>query len=180
MLTHPDLAGNLAVPVLLVALAYVVVSDLLYRRIPNWLGVLLLSTWLAHTAAKFWLAGLPGLPAGTLTGLVTALLVLLMGYVLFAMRWVGAGDIKLLSVLSLWFASAAPAFLIVTSLAGGVLVLLMPLVRIAENACAHMIHGINLLLPWLRIPAPVSLGSAPVNGLPYGLAISAGALYVLY
>ena len=176
----------LALYVLIPALCWVIASDLLYRRIHNLLVVVLLLVWCALPV--FGLLGLgpwAGLGAAqvfnTVGGaLLGGLLVLAVGFVLFNLGQVGAGDVKLMAVLCLWSCGDnQTAFLIVTALAGGILALSMPLLNLFEQAAARLWLRLSTHLPRLGIPIPTVLTADRPQGLPYGLAIAAGSFYTL-
>lgn len=171
---------SLTTVILTPALLWVVVSDLLYRRISNRLVLALLLVWLCRTG---WLLSQPGAAltrSDLTTGILTGLAVLVVGYLLFSMRWMGAGDVKLMAVLSLWMGEQALTFLIVSTLAGGVLALAMPLLKRIELLLALGLLRFNIWLPKKRIPTPQSLSAQPVHGIPYGLAIALGAAFVIW
>ncbi len=162
------------------ALLWVVFSDLLYRRIANRLVLMLLALWTVGVLQQ-WHAGLaPALWRQAAPGLLAAALVLLLGYLLFAMRWVGAGDVKLMAVLCLWMGEQSFAFLIVTSLCGGMLALGLPLLRSIETMLALLLVRLQSMLPGGPWPLPMALREQSLPGIPYGLAIAAGALFSLY
>lgn len=161
------------------AMLWVAMSDLLYRRIDNRLVLALLALWLFHLAWLCFLAGpAPAWPEIARSGAAAAV-VLVAGYGLFAMRWVGAGDVKLMAVLCLWLGREVAMFLLVASLAGGVLALCMPLLRRMELAVAR---GVGQLGAWLRlpVPTPMVLQGHKLPGIPYGIAMAAGAAFVLF
>lgn len=177
--------STFALVVLLPALCWVICSDLLYRRIHNLLVVLLLLVWcalplLALAGLGPW-AGLAGQALLNQVGsaLFGAVLVLLVGFMLFNLGQVGAGDVKLMSVLCLWAAGNQMAFLIVTALAGGILALAMPLLTPLEQAVALLWQRLAAHLPALDIGMPTVLTSERPQGLPYGLAIATGSFYTL-
>ncbi len=148
----------------------VVEEDVRHRRIPNRI------TFPGFAAAIFhgtWLAGFDGL-FFALAGAAVALAVLA---VPFALRWLGAGDVKALMALGALFgASALPGLLWWISMVGGALALGT---LVAER------QGMDLLRRWLRSlelsllsrrpcyvgPAP---GSAAAAGLPFGVAVALG------
>lgn len=173
--------------VLLPALLFVVGSDLLYRRIHNLLILVLLALWLvlpitAVTGIGPW-GGMSrdGLFDQVVYGLLGALLVLIVGFGLFCLGRVGAGDIKLVAVISLWMCHTNQmAFLIVTALAGGLLALGLPLLNQVEQVLALRWQRLGAMFPQLNIPAPVVLTDQRPQGLPYGVAIAIGALYTLF
>ncbi|WP_137928364.1 prepilin peptidase [Cupriavidus sp. 2SB] len=175
------MTGSLAFAgwVLPTVLLWVGFSDLLYRRIANRLVLGLLVLWLMQLA---WL-GLQGSEAlswpGIARGVLAAAIVLIVGYGLFAMHWAGAGDVKLVAVLCLWMGNEVSAFLVVTSLAGGVLALGLPLLRRIERFLAARVSRLGT---WLHrpLPTPLALSSHTTPGIPYGFAIAAGAAFVLF
>ncbi len=172
--------------VLLPALLFVVGSDLLYRRIHNLLILTLLTLWLVlPTSAAFGLG-----PWGDMSheellhqmvyGLLGAGLVLIVGFALFCLGRVGAGDIKLVAVVSLWMCQTDQmAFLIVTALAGGLLALGLPLLTQIEQYLALRWQRLSEAFPQLHISTPVVLTDQRPQGLPYGIAVAIGAFYTL-
>lgn len=164
---------------LIAALVWVVVSDLLYRRIPNRLVLLLLAVWLLHPLLALFGLGpwAAGIEWGAWVGwpLLAAALVLAFGYGLFLINRVGAGDVKLMAVLMLWAGDHGLVFLMVTSLAGGVLALALPVLNMIELTLAHGVVRLGTRLPGRDVPMPLILGKNRPVGIPYGLAIAAGA-----
>lgn len=161
------------------AMLWVAMSDLLYRRVDNRLIVALLALWLLHLA---WLC-VPGRPAPVWPEIArsgaAAAVVLVAGYGLFAMRWVGAGDVKLMAVLCLWLGREVAMFLLVASLAGGLLALCMPVLRRIELLAARCVDRLDPWLP-LTLPTPTALQGHKSPGIPYGMAMAAGAAFVLF
>ena len=93
------------------------------------------------------------------------------GIILYAVGWMGAGDVKLITVVSLWAGlTLLPQLLLAIAISGGVLSAALLLVR--------------RLLPMLLLPIEGSehwklpkflLKGAPV---PYGIGIAAGGLWL--
>lgn len=139
------------------AMGAVIWLDITRYLIPNLLNLALL---------LLWVAGAFLLPVDVLWALAAAGLMLLVGLALFGMGLMGGGDIKLLVVLTLWtgWSAATGQFLMLTAIIGGVLVMVMLVLRALGQAVAK---GRNL--PRFLMP------KQPV---PYGLAI-AGAFMVL-
>jgi prepilin peptidase CpaA len=172
--------------VLLPALAWACVADLLYRRIHNVLILLLLALWLlAPSAALYGIGPWAHMAAEErlerlFHGLSGAGLVLLFGYALFCLKQVGAGDVKLMAVICLWMGPGNQiAFLIITALAGGLLALALPLLAPVENRLAQLWMRAGACCSSLSLRTPVVLTDQRPAGIPYGLAITAGALYTL-
>lgn len=108
-------------------------------------------------------AGLP--PAAWGLALAAGGAALLVGMIMFAFGWIGGGDAKLFAACGLWLGlSAATPFLLWTALAGGALASALILGRRA----AEVLPGFGPR--WLQ--TLLTRG----EGVPYGVAIAAGAL----
>jgi prepilin peptidase CpaA len=131
--------------------------------IPNWviLGLLLLCP-----------ADVAMMPAITLrAGVATAggaFAVLLCGSLLFSLRLVGGGDVKLLAVAALWDGAARlPMLLLLTGIFGGVLALLS-LIGVGGR-----LGPMRQATGAAREVATIAASARPV---PYGIAIAGAAL----
>lgn len=136
-------------------------GDLATLRIPNRLTLLMLAVW----AVMAPLAGMPLTDMALAAACAAGLFIL--GYLCFALGWIGGGDAKLATVMALWLgAGQVVPFLLLTALFGGVLTL--------------------ILLQFRMLPLPLALAGrgwaerlhAPANGVPYGVAIAAAGLTV--
>jgi prepilin peptidase CpaA len=147
---------------LVAALLYAAVSDLLTMTIPNKLTLVIALTFIA-------VAPFSDLPMDMfLWHLAAGVLVLAVCFGFFAMGWLGGGDAKLAAGVALWLGmSLLIPWLFMTAIFGGVLTLAILLVR--QLPLPRFLHG----QPWaLRL-------HDSKTGIPYGIAISAGALWVL-
>ena len=137
-------------------------GDVLSRRIPNSL-VLLIALCFFPMA---WAQGMP--PSAFLMHAGVGLAVLLAGFALFSLGFLGGGDAKLLGAAALWFGLAGlPQFLFMTALAGGLLGLaVMAWSMIALQGELEQ-WGTFRRLSWVR------------PSVPYGYAIAAGAILSL-
>lgn len=154
-----ELLVLVAMPVLLLAAG---LYDLASFTIPNFLSVALAALFLAFAAAAGFSPALLG------WHLAAGMLGLVLGFGLFALGWIGGGDAKLFAAIALWlgFADLMP-YAVVASLFGGLLTLLLLLAR--------------------QMPLPLFLlGRAWVvrlhdarSGIPYGVALAAGAFALL-
>ncbi|MEJ7933462.1 prepilin peptidase [Sphingobium sp. AN558] len=126
------------------------ITDLRSRIISNRLNVMI-----AVLAPLWWLScGLPVWP-GMVTQLAIGLIIFGLFAALFALGWMGGGDVKLLAALSLWFPwQAVVSLLVLMAVLGGVVTL------------ATVIHH--------RVTK--RLGQPEI---PYGVAISLAALWLL-
>jgi prepilin peptidase CpaA len=148
-----------ALPALLLAAA---LCDLARYTIPNWLSLAAAGLFLVFAVAAPLGAGAFGwhLAAG-LAGLT-------LGFCLFALGWIGGGDAKLFAAMALWLGfSDLLSYAALASLFGGALSLAL------------------LLLRQVPLPAPLA-GQAWLlrlhdarSGIPYGVALAAGAFAVL-
>ena len=136
--------------------------DLRRFTIPNWISASIIALWVV--AAPFMMDGWG--QAGL--ALATFAAVLGVGMALWAPGWLGGGDVKLLAAGSLWFGWPDGAvFVLLAMVCGGALAFVLVMLRKYSPA-----------LPF--DPAIVSK-SALAQGAPapYGVAIAAGALWLL-
>jgi prepilin peptidase CpaA len=143
------MVGSATAIVGFVLVVFAALSDSRSYYIPN-----RLTAGVALTAAVSFLR-----PSVDLTFLAlhlgSALLILAIGFTLFARDLFGGGDVKLLTALALWTGFAdLPRLLLVTTLAGGLLAL-----------------GILLWRRWR-----LASGGVIDQRLPYGIAIAAGGI----
>jgi prepilin peptidase CpaA len=153
-----DMARLLLFPALM---AFAAASDLVTLTISNRVSIALAAGFVVLA-----LAG--GMDASSLLSHGGAgALVLVIGFACFAMRWIGGGDAKVAAGAALWFGfDHLLDFLFFASLFGGVLSLAVLLFR--------------------RVPLPYALAGqtwllrlrAHETGVPYGIALAAGALLV--
>lgn len=137
-------------------------TDVTRRRIPNLLCISLALIFfpLALAAAMpLWLIGLH---------VTTGIILLMVGYGLFAFGWVGGGDAKLLAAAGLWigFPSVLP-FLLLAALAGGVL------------AAAIGLWFMVSMEASVRSDALGNALSPLAPDVPYGFALAAGAILTI-
>lgn len=142
-------------------MAFAGAMDMLTMTIPNRLSLLLIGGFLiaAPLAGLGWYGFAMHLAAG--------LVVLLIGFGLFAAGWIGGGDIKILASSSLWlgFDFLLP-YVILVAILGGLLAIGMLAARFFAPEGS------------LRVPAWLLRLQAPETGIPYGLAIAAAALWL--
>lgn len=134
-------------------------GDALSLRIPNWLTF-------AIFAAFFPLAWATGMPLADFAfHVLTAVVLLVVGFLLFSAGLFGGGDAKLLAAAGIWFGSSqALPFLLFTVMAGGVLAICVALWSVIYMAWD--VHGGS----W----AKKFSGLKP--NVPYGYAIAIGAI----
>jgi prepilin peptidase CpaA len=146
-------------PALLLAAA---LCDLSRYTIPNRLSLALAGFFLVFAAAAP--LGLPDVGWHLAAGLAG----LALGFLLFALGWIGGGDAKLFAAMALWLGFLdLGSYVIAASLCGGALtlcVLLLRQVPLPARLCGQA---------WL-----VRLHDAR-SGIPYGVALAAGAFALL-
>lgn len=159
-----DLRNVLEVAVLTVlpgAVAFAAAMDLLTMKIPNRISVIMV-------LAFFPLAVLAGLGAWDILCHVGAgLAVLALGVLLFIPGWFGGGDAKLMAAIALWvgFENLLPYFLY-AAMTGGFIA--MAFISARSVPLPRALLGEAWALRLHRQDA----------GIPYGLALAAGALLV--
>jgi prepilin peptidase CpaA len=136
---------------LAIALVFAAFTDLRRRQIDNWLNAAIA----VAAPAFWWSSGLSLWPDVALQlGVALAAFVLLAG--LFALKMMGGGDVKLLTVLALWIPwDAFFQLLVVMAIAGGVLTIVMGVWHVMRRQRDRL-------------------------AIPYGVAIAFGGLWVLY
>ena len=134
--------------------------DVTTYTIPNWISVALIAAFPLAALAQ-------GLPLQTLgLHLAIGVAALVVGMVMFALRWIGGGDAKLFAAAALWLGwPAVLTYLGITGIAGGALAvgllgLRSPLLR------GYVLSG----------PAWFTRLAEPGENVPYGVAIAIGAL----
>ena len=142
--------------------------DVHSRRIPNWLVIVLALLGIGYSALVQ--SPLPGVPR--------ALLGMVLGFALwipfYALRMLGAGDVKLFAAASCWLApSQIFGAALVSALAGGVLsvigLVLAHGLGLTTFRIAHGLRDPKLLATPLAVPAGRKT-------LPYGIAMTVGLL----
>ena len=157
-------------------LALACISDLRTRRIPN---VLTLSAaggaLLFHVATGGWSAA-----GWSLAGLFVGALLF---FPMFALRGMGAGDVKLLAALGAWLGPGqVAAVALATSLAGGAIAIV---VAFAHGYLRKALRNLYLLLMHWRVagvqPLPaVTLERAGGPRLAYAFPIAIGTVVTLW
>ncbi|RYC09768.1 A24 family peptidase [Ciceribacter ferrooxidans] len=134
-------------------------TDIFEMTIPNRIPAVLLGAFLL--VAPFSGLGWSGFGMH----MAAAALVFSGGFALFALNVMGGGDAKLLTAAAVWFGltKSLLVFLIYVGYAGGVLTLLILLLRARANLVIAM-----------GLPVPHSILSA--KKIPYGIAIAIGGL----
>ena len=152
--------------------------DYSQRRVPNWLNAALI---VLGFIVQGYYHGLGGLASGAL-GLLVGLGVLIIPW---AMHGMGAGDVKLMAAIGVWF---GPLMTLVSFAVGGVLGGVIAVVMILstgrmQTACANL--GVLMVKVQSRDTAFGEFGSAKsfAEGgsqlLPYGVPLTIGSLIVL-
>ena len=148
--------GWLAV-ILFLLLLLASIEDLWRLEIEDWLSAgVALGAFLALAVA--------GPAAGLWQNLLLFALVLGIGTLLFVQGWMGGGDVKLLAACALWFdLSHGWKMLVAVAISGGLESLLIMSLRLFTWP-----ESIRRQIVWLR----------KHEGLPYGVAISAGMVWM--
>lgn len=138
-------------------LAIAAFSDLFTMTIPNRVSAILIGAFIV-------VAPLAGLSLAIIgMHLLASLIVFSVCFTLFALNVMGGGDAKLLTASAVWFGfnSSLMTFVLYVSIVGGLLTLLILMMRKQENAI--LASG---------LPVPPLLFTA--KKIPYGIAIGLG------
>lgn len=143
------------------AMAFAGAMDLLTMTIPNRISLGLIAAFVlaALLAPLGWMALASHLAAGVL--------MLAVGIGMFSLGWLGGGDAKLLAAAALWFGlEGLLQYLVLVSVAGGLLVLAILFYR-------------SMTPPlWLCNQEWAMRLHAKAGGIPYGIALAAGGLWL--
>ena len=141
-------------------------KDLTSYTIPNWISLALIVAWAPAAGA----ASAAGVPTGELlASLAVGGAALVIGMGMFAMRWIGGGDAKLMAATALWLGAPGLApFLMWTTLTGGALTLTLVAARrhaggFVGDTGPDAPHWVGRLMD-------------RQGDVPYGVAICVGAL----
>jgi len=159
--------------VLLLCLLAACVTDWRHRKIPNRLVLVGIAAALLCSAL---IDGTIGFAQAALGGLVGLGIFL----PLYAIRWVGAGDAKLMAMVGLFLGPAGAAWsALYAFVAGGILAIVMLLMFGGWASAREKIQLLFISLVFrirgAPIPMPVESGEKALR-LPYALAIAAGTL----
>jgi prepilin peptidase CpaA len=163
-------AGVVIKASLLALLTIACVSDLRARRIPNRLVLVVAIIGIAsEVVTKSWVAGLTQAGEGLALGFVIWL-------PFYALRMVGAGDVKLFAAASTFLGPhAAVEAALYTALFGGVMALAFMVIRSGWAATFIRVgHAMHQPLLLRNTPSPER------RRMPYALAIAAGVLTVIW
>ena len=154
------------------------VYDVRYRRIPNWLSVGGVLLGLAMNS--FLYRGWPGL-SFALMGLGVAFGIY---FVLYALRAMGAGDVKLMAAVGAcigwhnWFGT-----FIITAILGGIMSLIL---AAARGRVKKTMWNVGFILTEMKSGRPAYLGKEELDvrspkalGLPHGAVIAIGTIFFL-
>ena len=128
---------------------------------------------LCLAVALLYLARLPVVgPTEWAFGVLIGIAGLTIGFLAFGQGLIGGGDAKLAAAVLPWAGTAdAGLFLIVTALAGGILALFI----LARNRGPAILRG---LTGRALMSEPTGSADAEAPGLPYGIAIATGGLWI--
>jgi prepilin peptidase CpaA len=148
--------------IFVVCVIFAIISDFSALRIPNSVSIVLVAAFAVYA----FLGGTGAIwPHFMLAGAVFALL-----FGFFALGWLGAGDVKFLSALTLWAGPAhGAAFIFLFAIFGGLFALMLLALRSAL-----------LYFPILaELPVLGKMSRWARNGLcPYGIPIGVAALCI--
>lgn len=148
---------------LLFCMVMVVITDLTRYTIPNWLVG---SLFLLYPVMIY----MSRVPVDWHSGLIAMGITFVIGYIIFVMRWMGGGDIKLIIACSLWVGMQHIVdFLFLMTVIGGIFSVLLLVMR-KVIAVAPIKGNANTRPRILREGAPV----------PYGVAIASSFVYMMW
>jgi len=177
---------NIGLAILLIALAIAVFTDLQRHKVPNWLVASGLLAGLTFQGISPESLGV--LHDGGATGLISSLGGIAVGFVallpIYALRAMGAGDVKLMMVVGAFLGPLHTlGAVVLTFAAGGVLAIVAAL---AQRALGQTLTNLRFMLTQVTARGATGGGMRfePLQHtaarMPYALAIAAGTLLQLY
>jgi prepilin peptidase CpaA len=154
-----SIAENIALNFFPLCMVYAAFSDLLTMRISNGLSLLLCLMFFVLTV-------MIGISLETVGWhALCACSLLIVGFVLFSLHWIGGGDAKLAAATALWLGwPATLQYLVITSLIGGIITLLLLFMR--KFPLPHFFTKYKWIVHLHK----------PTTGVPYGIALSCAGL----
>jgi prepilin peptidase CpaA len=149
------------------AMVALAVHDVITFRIPNWANAVVGIGFLVFAGA----AALAGTEVRWISHIVAGLVVFGGGLIIFQLRAMGGGDVKLLAAAALWMGmDGLLPFLVGVGLAGGALVLVLLMLR----------RNLMPLVAWASPRVPQSWPRVLTSGekVPYGVAIAVSAIVI--
>ena len=152
----------------ILVLLYVAMMDIATRLIRNEICLALALLGIAHQM---------GTPMQVTESLIAAAILFLLLLVIYALGWIGGGDVKLLVALAIGLPlTGVVQLLTVTALAGGVLALVHLMMRLLPDpklapAGSSLVRRVYAIERWRN------LRHAP---LPYGVAIACGGIWTVF
>ncbi len=145
-------------------LCYAVITDINFRKIPNWICLQVGLCFIAYFILKQDLA-LAG------DGFLAAAVAFALMFPLFALKLMGGGDVKLITVVSLWVGTDQFIhFISLTAVIGGIIAVFY-LIRFYLADCLLFIPVVGTKLSETITRGPQSI--------PYAIAIVCSAQYLL-
>jgi prepilin peptidase CpaA len=153
------MSSTLTIGILPVLMIVAAATDATSLRIPNWVCGLLVILFFPAAYAN-------GMAANEFGWhLLTGVILFCAGYVLFSLGIFGGGDGKLMAAAGLWFGTASTLqFLFLTAMAGGLLVIIIAALALAQTHFEATGASFSASLKKL----------APK--VPYGVALAVGAI----
>jgi prepilin peptidase CpaA len=153
---------------LLIACICASVFDIRSRRIPNAIPLSLVSAALIFKAIHG--------PVEFGISIAAVIVLLLLGTVLFSLRFLGGGDIKLLAAGCAFLPFAEmPQFLLYTAVGGGVLALATAAMN---KTLKRSFRGALTIMHGMSVDVGATVAPTTQTSLPYAIAITFGAISV--
>jgi len=155
------IVGLIITAIFIACMMTAVIKDATTMTIPNWVSLVMLGGFFLVTPFVWesWSVFGEHLMVGT--GMF------LLGFIMFALGWLGGGDAKLMAATSFWWSTMDLShYILMTTITGAALAIFLLLARTSIPAGIVPINWLNRLI-------------SEEKRMPYGLALAAGALIVL-
>ncbi len=166
----------------MVLLVVAAISDIKSRKIPNWIPLSIFALYLIFLAAQ-WLLELDPVLIPPLTSLAVGFGIFAVFTGFFYFGFLGGGDVKLAAAMGFWVGiKGVAAFIIIMALVGGLIAVfyifkrdVSPEIEVVQGAVFSENEEKDK-----KKEVKVGKTNNKSGKIPYGIAISAGGLFVVY
>lgn len=162
-------------------LIWAAISDFRKMIIPNWIPLSILGLFAAFLVVQSTMnLAVPVLPFWS--SLATGAVVLVIFTGLFALNWIGGGDVKMISAMGFWSGlEFIDEFLLLMALAGGLLALFFFFRQSHDPDLEVKVELFTNEKPLKSVPLEEKSNNKRIKktNIPYGIAISSAGLFVV-
>ncbi len=165
----------------MVLLVVAAISDIRTRKIPNWISLAIFALYLTFMAAQ-WILKVDPFVVDPVSSLAVGFATFAVFTAFFYFGFLGGGDVKLISAVAFWVGLKGIApFIVIMALAGGLIAVFYIFKRDVGPEIESVDKEVNFEIEEKskKNHVKVSKNNNKSAKIPYGIAISAGGLFVV-